>query len=202
MRIIMYVDGFNLYHAIDDLSNESLKWLDLYKLAQSFCYESQKIITVKYYSAFARWNQDTYYKHEVYVNALRAKNVECNMSSFKKKPRHCKNCNSHWFTHEEKETDVKIGVDMVADAYNNLYDGAILISADTDFIPAIKAVRKANKSVMIALPPKRNKYATGLKTNANKIVNITKERISKCRLENQVLFNGRIIKCPDDYKIK
>lgn len=43
----------------------------------------------------------------------------------------------------EKGVDVKLSVDLVIGAVDNLYDTAIVISSDTDLIPAIKYVRKA-----------------------------------------------------------
>lgn len=50
--------------------------------------------------------------------------------------------------HVEKETDVKLTVDMVTGAYKNLYDTAMLITGDTDFVPAVLAVREAGKRVI------------------------------------------------------
>jgi hypothetical protein len=32
--VIAYIDGFNLYHAIDDLEKPHLKWLDLNALSK------------------------------------------------------------------------------------------------------------------------------------------------------------------------
>lgn len=43
----------------------------------------------------------------------------------------------------EKGVDVKLSVDLVIGAVDNWYDTAIVISSDTDLIPAIKYVRKA-----------------------------------------------------------
>ena len=45
----------------------------------------------------------------------------------------------------EKGVDVKLAVDLVIGATDNLYDTAIVISSDTDLIPAIKYVCKAKK---------------------------------------------------------
>jgi uncharacterized LabA/DUF88 family protein len=48
----------------------------------------------------------------------------------------------------EKGVDVKLSVDLVIGAVDNLYDTAVVISSDTDLIPAIKYVRNAkNKTV-------------------------------------------------------
>ena len=45
----------------------------------------------------------------------------------------------------EKGIDVKLSVDLVIGAVDNLYDTAVVISSDTDLIPAIKYVRNAKK---------------------------------------------------------
>jgi len=47
----------------------------------------------------------------------------------------------------EKGVDVKIAVDLLVGAYENLYDTAILVSSDTDLIPAIEKVRALGKKV-------------------------------------------------------
>ena len=44
-------------------------------------------------------------------------------------------------TYKEKGTDVKIAVDLIVGAVDNLYDTAILVSSDTDLIPAIRYVK-------------------------------------------------------------
>ena len=45
----------------------------------------------------------------------------------------------------EKGVDVKLAVDLMIGAVDNLYDTAIIISSDTDLIPAIKYIRNAKK---------------------------------------------------------
>ena len=56
----------------------------------------------------------------------------------------------------EKGVDIKLAVDLVVGAVDNLYDTAIVISSDTDLIPAIKYVIGAkNKNVeYIGFSPK------------------------------------------------
>lgn len=49
--------------------------------------------------------------------------------------------------YHEKGVDVKMAVDLVVGAYENSYDTAILISSDTDLVPAIEKVRALGKSV-------------------------------------------------------
>ena len=45
----------------------------------------------------------------------------------------------------EKGTDVKISIDLIIGAIDNHYDTAILISSDTDLIPALQYVRYKEK---------------------------------------------------------
>jgi len=47
----------------------------------------------------------------------------------------------------EKGTDVKIATDLIIGAIDNHYDTAILISSDTDLIPALKYVRYKKKKI-------------------------------------------------------
>ena len=50
------------------------------------------------------------------------------------------------FNHE-KGVDVLIAVDLLVGAYENKQDTAILVTSDTDFIPAIKKVRTMKKKI-------------------------------------------------------
>ena len=50
-------------------------------------------------------------------------------------------------TFKEKGTDVKIATDLIIGAVDNLYDTAILISSDTDLIPAIRYIKYKKKKV-------------------------------------------------------
>ena len=47
----------------------------------------------------------------------------------------------------EKGVDVLMAVDMLVGAYENLYDILILVSSDTDLIPALEKVRFKGKKV-------------------------------------------------------
>ena len=59
--------------------------------------------------------------------------------------------------YHEKGVDVRIAVDLVVGAYEDNFDSAILISSDTDLIPAIQHVQKLKKRVEyigFSSPPK------------------------------------------------
>lgn len=54
----------------------------------------------------------------------------------------------------EKQVDVRIAVDMVGMAYRDEYDVAYLLSADGDFVPAVREVQRQRKKVFAASPSK------------------------------------------------
>lgn len=47
--------------------------------------------------------------------------------------------------YKEKGTDVKIATDLIIGAVDDWYDTAILVSSDTDLIPAIKYIKYRKK---------------------------------------------------------
>ena len=197
-RVITYIDGFNLYHAVDDLKDQSLKWLDLWALSESLLRQNETLKAVNYFSAFATWLPDPYARHRTYVAALQARGVTTIMGKFKQKPRSCRACGAKWIGHEEKETDVHIAVRLVADALLNDFERAIVISADSDLAPALRVVRQhqPGKELFVAAPPGRFASARDLGPK----LEVTKGKIRKCLLPAQLLdASGNPIIRPVEY---
>lgn len=141
-RVAAYVDGFNLYHAIANCGKDHLKWLDLWRLCEAFAPgPMNELVSVKYYSAFATWLPGPYRRHQVYTSALAGAGVTCLMGQFKQKPAQCKRCGAKWIRHEEKESDVALGVQLATDAFLDVYDKALVITADNDVCPSLRSVR-------------------------------------------------------------
>jgi uncharacterized LabA/DUF88 family protein len=155
MRVSAFIDGFNLYHALDGTGKHHLKWLDLRMLCLAFAPAPQDTLgTVYYFSAYATWRPNAYARHRALVAALRARGVEAVLGLFKEKDRNCRTCGSHWTDHEEKETDVNIALHLLRDAQQDRYDRALLVSGDSDLAPAVRMVRHLfpHKDVRIIAP--------------------------------------------------
>ena len=89
-RVIAYIDGFNLYHALHDLGRPHLKWVDLATLVRGYAAQPhQQVVAVNYFSAFATWLTAAYARHRQYVEALRSVGVTPIMGRFKEKDREC-----------------------------------------------------------------------------------------------------------------
>ena len=52
-RVNVYIDGFNLYHAINELGDDTLKWVDVRLLSENILNKYQTLNKVKYFSAYA-----------------------------------------------------------------------------------------------------------------------------------------------------
>jgi uncharacterized LabA/DUF88 family protein len=183
-RVIVYIDGFNLYHAINDLKKPHLKWVCLRSLAESLLRKDEVLKAVKYFSAYATWMPDRFARHRDYTDALLARGVILHMAQFKEKPRKCMSCGAKWKGHEEKETDVQIAVHMVSDALRGETDRIIVISADTDLGPAIKmiAVHAPECEVFVAAPPGRFNFCRSLEPK----LEIKPGRLARCLLPESV----------------
>ena len=215
-RVAVFVDGFNLYHAIDDLDKDPvtnrhkntkhyLKWLNIRSLSEALIHPANvELVSVHYFSAFAKWvPPETQKRHHDYVAALKSLGVVPVMGTFKIKPRKCPSCKHGWDGHEEKESDVNIAVYLVKLAYENQFDKAIVFTADTDIAPAIRIVRNAfpGKEVKVAIPEKRLNKSTALENAASGKIRLKESHFERNLLpEKIVLSNGIDIIRPKKYQ--
>ena len=197
-RVSVYIDGFNLYHAIDDLNDPKnpkwnhLKWTDLWAVSESLLRPYQKLTAVNYYSAYAKWLPGAFTRHIQYTKALRSVGVRIVMGEFKERRKGCKVCGARWIKHEEKESDVRIATDLVADAILDKFDDAFLITADSDLRPAVERVRAEapKKNVIVVAPPKRYARARALAPH----MEVTRGRIAKYLLPEEIKNStGKVI---------
>lgn len=155
-RVACFIDGFNLYHAIARLRQPHLKWLDLRRLMQRYVHAaSQRIDSVYYFSAYADWLPAARNRHSAYVAALVARGVVPVMGKFKEKDRWCPHCRRSSTGHEEKETDVNIGIHLIDGAYRDTFEHAFLVSRDSDLVPAMRMLRERFpwKRLTLVAPP-------------------------------------------------
>jgi uncharacterized LabA/DUF88 family protein len=90
----------------------------------------------------------------------------------------------------EKGTDVKIAVDLVVGAADNMYDTAILVSSDTDLIPAVKYLKyKGKKFEYIGFS---HSPSVGIQKFADFSILFTLEDINRFKIvESKMIFDMR-----------
>lgn len=187
-RLALYVDGFNFYHAVSNLKRPHLKWVDLFRLAQQLAREHETVVAVRYFSAFATWLPRPYARHRQFVKALQARGVDAVMAHFKKRTMHCHSCGASWVSREEKETDVHLALRLLADAEDDVFDRGMLLTADSDLVPALKMLksRHPDKNITIAAPPKRYSQGRHLKQISDSYFSISPGKMERSLLPERV----------------
>lgn len=186
IKVITYIDGFNLYHGICDKGWRRYLWLDVYALSNNLLQFNQELVKVKYFTADITHNPPKQVRQSTYLDALSTLNfVEIIKGRFLEVPFECHLCNKNGFVHKEKMTDVNIAIEMLLDAQRDKFDTAILISADTDLVPIVKyVVQTLEKRVTIAFPPER--WSDHLKDIAQRHYHIGRDKFAKSQLPIKV----------------
>jgi hypothetical protein len=155
-RTIVYIDGFNLYYGA--VRGSAFKWLNLQRFFQ-LLRPHDNIVKVHYFTALV--DGSTKPNQDVYLRALGTLPlVNIVLGKFKKKQVRCSNSactfagDRFFAVPEEKRTDVNIAVFLLDDAYQNQCDHSIVVSGDSDLVPAISLlkVRFPQKRVTVYVP--------------------------------------------------
>lgn len=158
VRVAAYVDGFNLYNGMHDARGRRGLWLDLESMLGSLLRPGQQLVTVHYFTALVvgpgRPHQETYLKALEEHGQLTVSHV----GRFQRKTFTCRGCGRRHLSYEEKESDVHFGAQLVEDAAQNVFDTAMIVSSDSDMLPAVRSARRLRPNVRIlaAFPPRRS----------------------------------------------
>ena len=203
-RVIVYIDGFNLYYGLRSMGWRHYLWLDLRQLSENLLRPPQRLEMIRYFTArisAESHDPDRPRRQGLYLEALGTLlDLSLHYGSYITKNQRCPNCGAITRTFEEKMTDVNIAVEMLCDAQDNAFDTAIVISADGDLTGPISAVRRRypQKRVVIAFPPGRRSFA--LRSAANGYFNIGQNAIRNSQLpEHVVKPDGYILKRPPSW---
>lgn len=171
-RVIVYVDGFNLYFGMKEAGYENCKWLDIDNLVKNLLKPNQELQKIKYFTSRVGNNPEKQKRQTTYIEALETKNIKIFYGHYQSDRVECKRCGNIWPSYNEKMTDVNIATQMIIDAYKDIYDMAMLISGDSDLVPPMKAIHENfnNKRVFVAFPPKRHNSSVSLAAKGSLIV--------------------------------
>ena len=75
-RVIVYVDGFNLYFGIKEAGFENCKWLDIHQLILGLIKPGQELILIKYFTSRVSNNPDKQKSQSTYIEALETKEIK------------------------------------------------------------------------------------------------------------------------------
>lgn len=190
-----------MYRGMKDAGWERYLWLDVPKFAASLLKWNQRLVGVKYFTARVSRPESKRRRQNTFLEAQELRGLDIYYGQFKKSPRHCRACHKVLQTTHEKMTDVNIAVEMMSDAFNDDFDTAILVSADSDLIPPVSAIRnmKTNKRIVIAFPPER--FSEDLRIAATGSFPIGRSSFAKNQLPDEIRKpGGFVLQCPAYWK--
>ncbi len=139
-RVMIFIDGSNLYHVLKQ--NTDKLDLDYKKFSQKLS-GNRDLIRTYYYNIRQESpdNPKLAESQDRFLNALyETEYLEVKLGIWKQRGQ----------TMVEKGVDVMIAADLIAHAYEDHYDTAILVSGDADFYPALQVVKDTGKQVEVA----------------------------------------------------
>jgi uncharacterized LabA/DUF88 family protein len=173
-RIMIFIDGSNLYHITKDLlPDKKPNDFDFEKFIKELV-KDRKLVRIYYYNCplDTSKNFEAYIKQQKFFERLKKiqnfKLVLCRMQ---------KVLIDGKIVYQVKEDDIHLAVDMVKLAYNDAYNVAILVSSDGDFAPAVKAVQEKGKEIEnIGF---ENRFSYHLKQISDKFRKLNKEEVAQ-----------------------
>jgi uncharacterized LabA/DUF88 family protein len=198
-RYCFYIDGFNVYYSLNNRRLSKYKWLNYRGVAEAVITTEDTITGVFYFTTFVRWKPAAVSRHKQYIKALRSVGVQTVLGRFLKKKVRCHICGKYYTTREEKQTDVNIALHLLCDAVNNLYDRAVIVSGDTDLVPAIEAVHKTfpDKEIGVMFPVRR--YNNSLEKAADFVMTMREKMLNRCQFPDRMKVGDTMLQRPDSW---
>ncbi|MEJ7553904.1 MAG: NYN domain-containing protein [Aquificaceae bacterium] len=140
-RVVIFIDGSNLFHAIRYMNIR----IDYQKLVD-FLREDRKLIRAYFYGAIPQEKDikknspewESYMRQKRFLEELSLQGIKVKLAKLRKLPSG---------EYVEKEVDIMLATDMLSMAYTNTYDTAVLVSGDSDFSYTVEEVQRIGKRV-------------------------------------------------------
>ncbi len=204
MKTALYIDGYNLYYGL--IKKSPFKWLDLHGLCSEIVKvqnPQSEIQSIKYFTApiitkFSEHKEMAQQSQNYYHKALCAHSKGCieiingyfdvgiNTPVIYQKPIDLSDRVKTWKL-EEKQTDVNIALEMYRDASLGGVDQQILISSDSDLVPALNYIKGDFENIVLGLILPRNNQNRRRNNALSDCVNWTRRYISEGELKKHQL---------------
>jgi hypothetical protein len=175
-QLAMFVDGWNFYLSLRDAGIKEYGWCDFALLAKQQTQLHNASVNVKYFTAEDKPNPEKIGDRQktIWWRALRCRGFQIIEGEFRptyfEVEHQVRQDRKTW---REKETDTALASHMIADCnkiepdpdrpgarlWTPGYDEAVLLSGDSDFVPAVKILvgEPFSRRVHVLLPPNSEK---------------------------------------------
>ena len=204
-----FIDGFNLYHALAEeraygyKKYNQYKWINYWKPAQEFCGRSNQLARVIYFTSvipkgWGRGGAEKRDRHECFIRAQMEYGVEVVHGRFRPVEKMClAKCRLPFKTYEEKRTDVNIASAIISYGVGKAYDNAVIISGDSDLIPAIETAKHLNPGLYFRVVVPIGKRGHALANAADSTWRMREAHLKRSLMPDQIpLKSGEVLHRP------
>jgi uncharacterized LabA/DUF88 family protein len=123
--------------------------------------------------------------------------VSVTLSRFKQKDVLCPRCGNRFTRHEEKETDVAIAMQLMEIAARGECEVVVLVSGDTDLVPAIRAANRVSPSIIVGVAFPFLRHNAELRAVADFTFSIGQRDVQRAQFPPAVsLVDGKVVLKP------
>jgi uncharacterized LabA/DUF88 family protein len=152
MKTIVYIDGYNWYHAVFK-HRPDWKWLNAQTFFEKLLHRDD-LLSVKMFSAMidpGKSVSDARDRQEKYFSALKTlPKIKIILGAFQPREVTCKaTCGAKYQIQDEKKTDVNIALEMISDSLAGVCEKMCVVTGDSDIQPVVEWVCRNNPKIKI-----------------------------------------------------
>jgi uncharacterized LabA/DUF88 family protein len=164
-RVMVFIDLANVQKTVRNKETSGFR-LDYYRLVNELA-GPRRLIGAYIFDAVSSSDRATFDRKRRLLDALR-------FQGFRVVAREV----NYGEEGQQKEVDVALATELVTCALRDVFDVAIVVSGDRDFVPAVERVRSEGKRVEVAffgdaaLPGERSSFSHHLQKVADRVHNV------------------------------
>lgn len=207
LRAALYIDGFNLYHPIRRMGDAFcyLKWASLWRLGENLATpQNQELVKVVFCTAVPSVKQ-SYEKRDRHIrfnNAQRACGVTVIEGHYVPEPIEDNGVPTGKSKWTEKQTDINVALELLFDGLDNVYDVALLLSADTDQVATARVFShrlSPHGKKLVGIAPPDRVAPIGYAAYNIPSVKLKQYDIERCVMPEELTLNGAPVRRPAEY---
>ena len=161
-KAAVFIDGGYLAKVLKDFGEPKIDFL---RMSDFFCEKAgaERFRTYYYFCMPYQSPQPTQEERERYMRADKFINYlkklprfEVRLGKLGRRTYRCSNCGSSSIEYEQKRADNLLTVDLVGLSWRGVIQKAILLTGDSDFVPAVQEAKRADVLVTIWYARTRN----------------------------------------------
>ncbi len=200
-RVIAYIDGFNLYFGLKSQRWERYLWLNVQALAANLLNADQLLVETKCFTARVGAPAEKVKRQSTYLEALQTlPSLSIFYGRYQLNTFTCRSCGHVHKIPNEKMPDVNIAVQLMQDSFQDRFDTAILLSADSDLVGPVVAVHKLVPTKRVVVACASGRFSSNLCKAASAHFNVGRALIAKSVFpESVTTASGFVLRRPPSW---